>query len=372
MESLDESVAVIVPVYREPKRVADIIQKVLACGHPKSSMTVVVDGPKSAEIDQALAPWEDRIRLIRNEERLGKTRSLMKAVEGLDADILLFIDNDIILPEDPSFLEGFVTSMRKADIANFPTDIVGKGILPRMMRMEFLGIDLMQAILSHIGHRSPAVIGMVLGIRRKLFEELGGFRRIICEDLDLGARAFHSHARFAFDTKHLVRSDGPETLAEWMNQRKRWAVNNIVWFNEHFLEIIKHAFNSPRFFLSAIMLFLPTVILTAVFLTLRHIDLGNVLPLVYLVIGNFSFSANVLYYVSHFHVFLFDGLLPALGGLALSELLYFVLSLRFKVRFNPLDFILYYFIYSPILIVANIIAWFIVIFRIDIGFDWKL
>jgi len=370
MDHNDESVAVIVPVYGQPKRVGDIVRKVLACGYEKSSVTVIVDGFRNAEIDAALEPWQERIRLIRNEERLGKTRSLMKAVAGLDDDLLLFVDNDIVLPEDSSFIHGFVDSMRNADIANFPTDIMGKGILPRMMRMEFLGIDLTQTVLSRIGHHSPAVIGMALGIRRSLFEGLGGFRRIVCEDLDLGARAFHAHARFAFDSRHLIRSDGPETFTEWMNQRKRWAVNNIVWFNEHFLKIIKHAFNSPRFFLSALMLFLPTVILTGVFLGLRHVQLGNVLPLIYLVMGSFSFSANVLYWVSHFNVFL-DGILPVLGGLALSELLYLGLALRFRVPFNPLDFVLYYFVYSPILIVANIVAWFIVLFRIDIGFDWK-
>ncbi|HUX38224.1 MAG TPA: glycosyltransferase family 2 protein [Rectinemataceae bacterium] len=372
MEYKDESVAVIVPVYGKPKRVDDIIRKILACEHPNCHVTVIVDGFRNDEIDAALAPWEGRIRLLRNDERLGKPQSLMKAVAGLEEDLLLFIDNDIILPDDSCFIEGFLASMKDADIANFPTDIIGKGILPRMMRMEFLGIDLTQLILSKIGHHSPAVIGMALGIRRRLFEELGGFRRIICEDLDLGARAFHAHARFAFESKHLIRSDGPETFGEWMNQRKRWAVNNIVWFNEHFFRIIKHAFGSPRFFLSAIMLFLPTIVLTAVFLGLRDVRMGNVLPLIYLVIGNFSFSANILYWISHFNVFFFDGILPTLGGLLISELLYFGLSMRFRVRFNPLDFILYYFVYSPILIVANVVAWFIVILRIDIGFDWKV
>ncbi len=371
MEEQSSSVAVIVPVYNQPKRVGDIIGKVLACGCPTCSVNVIVDGFRNDEIDAALAPWEGRIRLLRNNERLGKTASLMKAVQGLEEDIFLFIDNDIVLPDDPTFIGAFIDSMKKADIANFPIDIAGKGIYPRMMRMEFLAIDLMQTIFSKIGHHSPAVVGMALGIRRKLFEELGGFRRVVCEDLDLGARAFHAHARFAFDSKHLIVSDGPETFGEWMNQRKRWAVNNIVWFNDHFFKIIQHAFGSPRFFLSAIMMFMPTLVLTAVFLGLRDVRLGNVLPLIYLVLGNFSFSANILYWVSHFNVFIFDGLLPTLGGLLLSELLYFALAQRFRVRFNPLDFILYYFIYSPILIVANIVAWFIVIFRIDIGFDWK-
>ncbi len=371
MEHHDESVAVIVPVYGQPKRVGDIIGKVLACDYAACRVTVIVDGPPTDEIDAALAPWEGRIRLLRNGERLGKTLSLMKAVQGVEEEILLFIDNDIVLPDDPTFIGQFVASMANADIANFPIDIVGKGIFPRMMRMEFLAIDLMQTIFSRIGHHSPAVVGMALGIRRKLFEELGGFRRVVCEDMDLGARAFHAHARFAFDSKHLIVSDGPETFHEWMNQRKRWAVNNIVWFNEHFFKIIQHAFGSPRFFLSAIMMFLPTIVLTGVFVGLRQIQLGNTLPLIYLVLGNFSFSANILFWVSHFNVFISGGLLPALGGLLLSELLYFALAQRFRVRFNPLDFIVYYFIYSPILIVANIVAWFIVFFRIDIGFDWK-
>ena len=366
-----ESIAIIIPVYERPKRVADILSRLLADDYPRASIVVVVDGRSSETIDAALAPFEGRIEVLRNEERLGKSASLMRAASGRSEDLLLFFDNDVILGEEPAFLQKFANAMRSADIANFPFEIIGDTLLARMMRYEFLGTALSQIILGGLARRSPAVMGAALGIRRLLFEELGGFRRLVCEDIDLGARAFERKARFVFVSELLVRTEVPETVPEWMRQRKRWAVGNIVWLNEHFLMILKHAFGSFRFFVSALALFLPSLALSALFFGLRKVQLGHFLPLVYLVIDRFNFLAGFFFWVSHYHAFVFDGLVPVATGLAVSEVIYLALSRRLGFDFNPLEFVLFYFVYSPIWVLANVVAWFLVLFRVDLGFDWK-
>jgi hypothetical protein len=156
-----------------------------------------------------------------------------------------------------------------------------------------------------------------------------------------------------------------------MRQRKRWAIGNMVWLNEHVLMIARKTFASPRFFLSSLALHLPTIVLTVLFLGLRQVHLGPLLPLLYLLIDRFNVLAGFFFWVAHYHVVVMDGLVPVVAGLAVSEATYLALARALGYSFNPLEFVLYYFVYSPVWVAANILAWFLVLLKVDVGFDWK-
>lgn len=367
-----ESIAVILPVYEKPKRVARIVETLLSCGYGALRIIVVVDGFRNDAIDAALEPFAAAIEILYNDERRGKSASLMRAASGKPGELLLFIDNDVVLPPDTSFLDKFAASMKDADIMDFPKEALGKGIFPRMMRYEFLVSAMTEFVLAKISRRCPAVMGAILGVRGEFFARLGGFRNIVCEDLDLGARAFQNHARFAFDPRLLVRTEVPETGAGWVHQRKRWAVGNIVWFNEHFLMILRHGFRSFRFFLSALALFTPSLVFFLIFVAFRSMRFGHILPLVYLLIDRYNIVAGMFFWLSHWNTIVIDGILPILIGLGASELIFFVAARFLGFRFNPLDFLLFYFVYSPLVVLANVVAWFLVRFKVSIGYDWKV
>jgi len=84
--------AAIIPAYNEEKTIADVI-KAAKQSQFLDEIIVVDDGSfdKTKEIAQDLG-----IRVISNPENLGKGEALIKGVEITDADILLFLDADLI------------------------------------------------------------------------------------------------------------------------------------------------------------------------------------------------------------------------------------------------------------------------------------
>jgi hypothetical protein len=101
---------------------------------------------------------------------------------------------------------------------------------------------------------------------------------------------------------------------------RRWAVGNIVWFNEHFLMILRKGLRPHRFFISSVA----------------------------------------------------DGIFPVLIGLGASELLFFLASRFFRISFYPQVILLFYFVYSPLLVLASIATWFPVRFKINVAYDWRM
>jgi glycosyltransferase involved in cell wall biosynthesis len=84
--------AVVIPAYNEEKTIANVI-KAAKQSQLLDEIIVVDDGSfdRTKEIAQDLG-----IRVISNPENLGKGEALMKGVEITDADVLLFLDADLI------------------------------------------------------------------------------------------------------------------------------------------------------------------------------------------------------------------------------------------------------------------------------------
>lgn len=85
-------VAAIIPAFNEEKTIAPIVRA--AKSHPLISETIVVDdGSFDATFEIA---QEAGARVIKSVENQGKGRALEKGVQGTDAELLLFLDADLI------------------------------------------------------------------------------------------------------------------------------------------------------------------------------------------------------------------------------------------------------------------------------------
>jgi cellulose synthase/poly-beta-1,6-N-acetylglucosamine synthase-like glycosyltransferase len=366
-----ESIAVIVTVYLHPKRAGDIAKKILADEHADKKLIIAVDGETNMDIEAALDPWRGQAEILYSGASIGKTASLESACSGRSEDILLFLDNDVLLPDDRAFLSKLAGRMRAGDIIDLPKEAIGKGLIAHMIGLEFMTSAISQQILASVARRCPAVMGAAFGVRRSTFEKIGGFRRVAYEDLDFGARAFRQHARFVFDRNLKVGTDVPETLVEWLGQRKRWALGNIQWLREYFLVMLRYSLRSPSFLLSALLLFAPAVAYPAVYLILRAAKLTALLPLFYMLADRFNAFAGLFLWLAHIRLDFYEGAISALAGAAVSMAIYFGSSRFLKYRFNPLEFLFYYFIYAPLWVAFNFIMWLLLILKIDPKLDWK-
>jgi cellulose synthase/poly-beta-1,6-N-acetylglucosamine synthase-like glycosyltransferase len=361
-----------VPVYRVPKRVGDIVGKVLADQWQDKDVVIVVDGFTTPEIEAALDPFRDRITIRYNGCQLGKATSINRAALSGETDVFLMLDNDIELPENVLFLTSLAEYMEDHDLAEIPKEALGEGLIPRMMRFEFLTNAMLSMTMSRCAGLSPSMNGAAFAVKANLFRELDGFRGVVNEDMDFAARAFELKASFGFPEKLKVRNEVPETTHDWFVQRKRWAMNNIAWLRDHWKLLASNVVRTPALILSAVLLILPFLTYLAVFFLVRNADFSLLVPVVFLTSQPIQLLTGSLIHRDVLPLFSPGGWIATFIGLGAAGLVFFVFSRVLKFRFNPGDFLLFYFVYSPIWLLSNVLMFFAVLLRIDVKIDWKI
>jgi cellulose synthase/poly-beta-1,6-N-acetylglucosamine synthase-like glycosyltransferase len=262
--------------------------------------------------------------------------------------------------------------MTKYDIAEIPKQASVSSLISAMINYEFIGYAMISLILSKLSNRCPFMNGAAFAIRQSLFNKLEGFRGVVNEDNDISSRAFRLDARFGFSPSLSVKNDVPASIGEWLKQRRRWALNNIYWLQDHFLHVFFKMFKSPRLFLSFLFLIMPLIAFFLVFFLAANLHLTAILPFIFLHFQHYNILGGVFLWISHYRLITTEGIIPTVIGLLISELITFVFSRILRFRFNFLDYVLFYFVYSPIWVIINLIIWVLVLLNIEVDLDWKI
>lgn len=343
----------LVPVYREPKRAADIVRALAAEARPEARILVVVDGEGNDSIDAALSGIRrlPAVTIIEGRPHLGKAEALNRAVRETDGEGLLFIDNDIEIPAGAGLLARTEAMLSERDIAELPKVGRGSGPVAAMCRYEFLSNILATEYLARRAGRIPSINGAAFAVRRDLFEELGGFSAIVNEDMDFGARAFLAGARFGFDPAMTVGNEVPGTVEDWLRQRKRWSINCALWSATYVAKVVEsEPALRPRLGISGLLFPLPFLALLS----------GALIPGLAV---DFSHGGALA-----------TGL-AALGGSTLAfapvAALFARVSKRYGSPFGLLGFLAYSAVYLPVWGMASLSGMISVAFGKLPDLDWK-
>ena len=364
-------ISVIVPIYKNAKFFPDIVGKILANDYEDKEIIGVVDGEMTAEIRQAIAPLTGKVNVYSTGEHLGKAQMLNKFVKNITTDVILFLDNDILLPADTSFLSKLAKEMKAYDVVEMPKEVIVKSIYSAMISYEYLNFAITCSILSRITKRSPGVIGSAFAVKKELFDKLGGFRPVVHEDGDFGARAFRLQARYFYNAELKVKTDMPNTMAEWLKQRKRWALINVLWFKDNFLCLMMNVFKRPALIPAFFLIALPSIILFLLFFMLRKFNLALLLPFLYMNMQSYQFVSGILLWFSHAVMFS-QGIVSVSLGLLVSIVIFFGSARLLKFRFNVFEYALYYFLYAPVLVVITVGMFILQLDNKKIELDWKI
>ena len=98
-----------------------------------------------------------------------------------------------------------------------------------MAYYEYFTYNVSAWLSSKYLHKCPAVNGAAFAIKRETFEKVGGFHRVIAEDIDLATRAFLQDSSFAYSTDVEVKNVVYSDWGKWFNQRRRWAIGQASW-----------------------------------------------------------------------------------------------------------------------------------------------
>jgi cellulose synthase/poly-beta-1,6-N-acetylglucosamine synthase-like glycosyltransferase len=216
-------VSVVVPAYDEEQTIRVAVETLLESDYPDLEVIVVDDGSRDDTAARILDLHEQgRIRLIR-QENAGKAAALNRGIAVATGEVVVYTDADSL------FLRDTVAKMVRW-FADPTIDAVCGNDMPLRART---GLQKLLAITTHIGtgyvRRALSVIGCLpiisgnLGaVRRRVLEEIGGFRALWGEDLEITWRLHDRRKRIVFDPEPAVLADCPATFAALWKQRVRW------------------------------------------------------------------------------------------------------------------------------------------------------
>jgi cellulose synthase/poly-beta-1,6-N-acetylglucosamine synthase-like glycosyltransferase len=191
---------------------------------------------------------------------------LNRASRFCRSDKFIFLDNDINPIPGVDIFAGCSAMLEASDLVELSKEAVGEGPIAAMMKHEFL-VNLWGTRIFVDGTgRNPLMNGAAFAVRKSLFRQLGGFAPVINEDIDFAARAFLENARFGIDPALRVQNDVPSSPADWLSQRKRWAISFGLWNATYARKLREKAPETARFRASATTIFyLPFLTATAAF-----------------------------------------------------------------------------------------------------------
>lgn len=217
------SVSVLVPAYNEATTIEASLRSMLASDYPDFEVIVINDGSTdaTASVLERL-PADARVRVL-HKRNGGKASALNHGLEHARGEVVLFTDADTFFaPETISRGVAYLADPKVGAAGGDDTPLHPRGWLQRMLVVtSHIGTGFVRRALSMAGVL-PIIPGNLGLIRTALLREIGGFREIWGEDLELTIRLHRHGARVVYAAGARVRAECPNNLRDLWRQRIRW------------------------------------------------------------------------------------------------------------------------------------------------------
>jgi len=363
-------ISILIPVYRQPKFLGDILAKLLANSYPAKEILVIIDGQANPEIDKAIEPYRDKITVYENGVRQGKVKSLNYLSRMAKGEVLLFLDNDVQLPEDNNFLARLSQQVKGYDVVELPKEAMANNFFARITSYDFLAVSILSFLVSRTFRKSLFLCGAAFAIRKKTFAEVGGFSRVISEDWDLMLKAFRAGKTYWLARELKVKTVTPDNLEDWMRQRNRWASGAAHCWKEILTDIRLHLRGLPIIINILLFSFFPVV----VGLVIKKIHIiSKFFPLLFVLTQhlstNLGLSSSV--YLLSLMFLILQGIGPFLVSMLLSVTTFFLFSRVLGFRFSVWEFLIYSVFYFPFVVLIYFV-YFVLGKALSLQLDWQV
>ena len=234
--------SIIIPVYNKAPLTRQCVDTLLGLPSSVATEIIIVNDGSSDSTRELLTSYGRRVRSLRHEANSGFAKTCNDGAAAAAGEFLVFLNNDTI--PTPGWLDALVNyaeSHPKAGVVGskllFPNDTIQHaGVVisqDRMPRHIYTGFPSNHPAVN-VSRAYPAVTGACMLIRRRLFDQVGGFDTTFmnsCEDIDLCLRlrdrGFEAHYCKDSVLYHLesVSRQGRSREEQQNNQiyRSRWA-----------------------------------------------------------------------------------------------------------------------------------------------------
>jgi len=232
----EPTVSVVIPARNESKKIERCVRSVLASGYPSDKLEIIVVDDRSTDATPAIldsiARTYRKVHVIHRIEAdvdknlRGKPGALQQGIDHATGDIILLTDADCVV--DPNWVRGMSSQFVDSNVGIVcaMTSVRGSTFLERVQDVEWVYTQAMACGGAGNGV-ALGCFGNNMAIRKRVFEEVGGYRRIafsVTEDmaLQLAVEAAGHKIRYAINTDTRVETDPCDTMAEYIKQRHRW------------------------------------------------------------------------------------------------------------------------------------------------------
>jgi len=227
-------VTVVVPAYNEARTIRLALDTLLESEGVELEVVVVDDGSTDGTAEEVQELHDrGRVRLIR-QKNAGKARALDAGIAAATGEVVLYTDADSLFYRDTvaQMARWFADPAIDAVCGNDAPLRAGTGLQKLLVITTHIGTGYVRRALSLL-RCLPIISGNLGAIRRRVLLEIGGFRPIWGEDLEITWR-LHAHGkRIVFDPEPAVLADCPATFAALWKQRVRWVRSylKIAWLH---------------------------------------------------------------------------------------------------------------------------------------------
>jgi len=366
-------ISVFIPIFKESNQLESMLNE-LNSQNVTKEIFVTVDEP-TWDFSEKIKHFEKNgVKFIVNKQRVGKANALNTSEKLSSGKVLLFLDSDVQICGDPDFLRKIIMETKIADIVDIKKRVSKeKSLLSKMAYYEYFTYNVSAWLSSRYMHMCPAVNGAAFAIKRETFEKVGGFHRVVGEDIDLATRAFLENSSFAYtpdvEVKNIVYSEWPK----WFKQRRRWAIAQALWLKDWYQDLAKRFAKKPQVFLPGLFFLYPSVAIFLLSALVPNLWMYNSLLFVSLFLSvKFGIMLPV-FLVSLTTVNLLKIVVISLSGFGVTAAVFYGFSRKLGFREMKLhELFVYYFFYSNIWIALIIVGSIqVFILRIKAAPDWR-
>lgn len=232
-------------------------------------------------------------------------------------------------------------NFEKFDAVEIRKEVNASSLMEKLANIEYFNMFLTAKIASKLGS-CLSLNGAAFGIKKDVLLKLGGFRRRINEDTDLGVRLGLNGYKVGVCGRAITKA--PSSFRDWRVQRERWSLGGAEIVIENLLSILK----KPKLWVPYLFLFYPTIIGLTLGLILPDSVilkiLNIILPFMFFIPSKFVSLALL----AIFEIHVIRNLIAILTSFFIWALAMIALSKKTKYKIELKLLPLYYFVYLPL------------------------
>jgi cellulose synthase/poly-beta-1,6-N-acetylglucosamine synthase-like glycosyltransferase len=223
LQPFSARVSVIVPAYNEERTLRSTILSLLDSDYPDLEIIVINDG-STDHTEECIADIVQRGRVIYlHQANAGKANALNRGIAAATGEVILYTDADsLFLPDTISLMVRWFAAPKIDAVCGNDMPLYPQTLIHRFLSITtHIGTGYVRRALSVIGCLQ-IISGNLGAIRKSVLLEIGGFREIWGEDLEITFRLHLHRKKIIFDPEARVMAECPGSLGALWRQRVRW------------------------------------------------------------------------------------------------------------------------------------------------------